>query len=52
MKKIITPLLALLFSGFLANAGPGPVPGNDFAIREIHYAGRLTDRRGAVHAGH
>ena len=43
MKKITTTLLASLFSCFLASAGPIPAPANTFAIRAIHYNGKLAD---------
>ena len=36
-------MLASLFSCCLAGAGPVPAPANDFAVREIHYDGRLAD---------
>jgi prepilin-type processing-associated H-X9-DG protein len=43
MKKITTTLLASLFSCCLAGAGPIPAPANTFAVRAIHYNGKLAD---------
>ena len=43
MKNIITPLLVLLVSCFLANASPIPASTNDLAIRVVRYDGNLTD---------